>query len=500
MQIFSGAEECVTLKAPGRHSLLRQVLLHPASDMHNNPVQELVFVPCRDGMEPLSGKLFYVESPIDRVTMVILSQSPDYVSAKVKLDDGGNVTVFPCGYPVTVETCPSDEAEQVTRQAFAKICPLPLFSLLNNWGDQRKGENLSEDFVRREIDAAQDMGIDVVQIDDGWQRGSTKDSRIYAPDGEYTFYHRFDGDFWEIDGNKFPDGLKPLVDYAAEKGVKMGLWFAPDSREHFGNAERDLEVLRKAYVAGFRYFKLDMVRVSDREDRDGFVRLLDAIHGLGEDVYLQMDVTGQPPRLGYADGCGFGKLFVENRYAAKKNDYFPYLTFRNLWLLSRYMPAQRLQMEFPNPYLFKDNYDSADPLAATHYSPDWIFASLLVSSPLIWMEAQNYAQANREILKPLVETWKAHRDALAKADVMPVGGCPDGTVISGFHAKGDGYGYFVLLRDVSREDAFTLKLPAQNGKIETLLASPGVTVENKDGCAEIRFPQQRQYAFCRYSV
>jgi len=50
-----------------------------------------------------------------------------------------------------------------------------------------------------------DIPIDVFQIDDGWQKAV--------------------GD-WHLN-NKFPGGLKPIVDHAHDSGIKAGLWMAP---------------------------------------------------------------------------------------------------------------------------------------------------------------------------------------------------------------------------------------------------------------------------------
>ncbi|MGM0341291.1 alpha-galactosidase [Candidatus Enterococcus murrayae] len=64
------------------------------------------------------------------------------------------------------------------------------------------------------IDAAADLGFETVALDDGWygKRNSSKTSL---------------GD-WTVDTDKFPDGLKPLVDYAKEKNIGFGIWFEPE--------------------------------------------------------------------------------------------------------------------------------------------------------------------------------------------------------------------------------------------------------------------------------
>jgi alpha-galactosidase len=65
--------------------------------------------------------------------------------------------------------------------------------------------NINDQLVRELADAAAECGIQEFIIDDGWR-------------GYY-------GD-WDIDKEKFPDGLKPVFDYIKSKGMKPGLWIS----------------------------------------------------------------------------------------------------------------------------------------------------------------------------------------------------------------------------------------------------------------------------------
>lgn len=65
--------------------------------------------------------------------------------------------------------------------------------------------NINDRLVRELADAAAECGIQEFIIDDGWR-------------GYY-------GD-WDIDKEKFPDGLKPVFDYIKAKGMKPGLWIS----------------------------------------------------------------------------------------------------------------------------------------------------------------------------------------------------------------------------------------------------------------------------------
>ncbi|NQU52061.1 MAG: alpha-galactosidase, partial [Bacteroidetes bacterium] len=73
----------------------------------------------------------------------------------------------------------------------------------NTWKPFRRDVN--EKLVKELADAAADCGIEEFIIDDGWQVGF--------------------GD-WEIDYEKFPNGLKPVFEYVKSKGMKPGLWLS----------------------------------------------------------------------------------------------------------------------------------------------------------------------------------------------------------------------------------------------------------------------------------
>lgn len=71
----------------------------------------------------------------------------------------------------------------------------------NTWNPFRK--KIDEKLIMELADAAAECGIEEFVIDDGWQNNR--------------------GD-WEIDYEKFPNGLKPVFDYIKSKGMKPGLW------------------------------------------------------------------------------------------------------------------------------------------------------------------------------------------------------------------------------------------------------------------------------------
>ena len=67
-------------------------------------------------------------------------------------------------------------------------------------------QNINEEIILRDL-AALDNRFNVFQIDDG--------------------YETFVGDWLDIDPQKFPNGLKVIVEKIKEKGFKAGIWLAP---------------------------------------------------------------------------------------------------------------------------------------------------------------------------------------------------------------------------------------------------------------------------------
>lgn len=472
--------------------------LRNRTDAHNNIVVVERLTPLH-GVTGPDGKLFFVKDFLEKKTIIILSMSPDVAKTKIILTDY-RIKVEHCGFPIAYGVCSLGEEEKVIRSFLSNELKNPnTYTMVNNWGDCNNGENICYDFYYREIDTACELGLDVVQIDDGWQTGSPAKTRIYYDDGEYTFYHNFYDGFWEVNTEKFPQGLKPLLDYAAKKDVKLGLWFAPDSRDCFKNYDRDMQFLRQAYRDGFRYFKLDMVVIKSYEDSRKFIKMLSDLSSLGDDISLQIDVTGDIERLGFLCGFEHGKIFVENRFC-KYRGYYPHTTLKNLWKLSRYLPAQLLQMEIANRKHFTEYYRESDRLAPVTYPSDYLFASVMVSNPLFWMEVQELDEEDKNQVKSIVNIWKTHKNALANTDIIPIGNEPNGSALTGFLCVGDRYGYAVLLREVCEDAVFNLTLPFDANKVQMLASSDGVTLDLNEKELKVKFTDMRQYAFCRFEM
>ena len=88
-------------------------------------------------------------------------------------------------------------------------------TLLNNW------ENTYFDFDQAKLEAlmneAQDLGVDMFLLDDGWFGNKHPRNSDYAGLGD-----------WEVNREKLPGGIQALTEMAQKAGVKFGIWIEPE--------------------------------------------------------------------------------------------------------------------------------------------------------------------------------------------------------------------------------------------------------------------------------
>lgn len=328
--------------------------------------------------------------------------------------------------------------------------------LSNTWGDRNRDTRINEAFLLGEVEAAANLGVEVVQVDDGWQTGKSMNSAFAKGKGVWNGYWAANPDFWVPDPARFPRGLGYVTGRAAERGIRFGLWFGPDSSHDAANWERDADWLLKLHRdCGISYYKLDSMKttgaLSLARQRRLFEKLLAESDGK---IVVDMDVTAER-RPGYFGLMAAGPLFVENRYTDYRS-YWPHLTLRALWSLCEVVDPVRLRMEVLNPLRNRDVYGD-DPLAPAAYPAETLFAIVMPSSPLGWFEVQNLAPETVAAWKPLVAAWKRERDALAACHVLPIGAKPDGASWTGFAftPRQEGApGYALLFRERAPEAAF----------------------------------------------
>ena len=499
--------EDVMFELYGEHWSIRTVRLNAFTDECDTLVDETLYELFFKGLhKTLLGDIFIFESALSDKAYVIISETPDHTRGYMEIkrrnpEDIFKVTLKPFkitvkngGYPIVVGECKKGEAEALCRSYLrhANVCP-QLVTMSNTWGDCHSADRVCEAFIEKEIEAAREIGVDIVQIDDGWQAGNT----LYTSLRDERGNRIFDDRYWELNTERFPNGIMPLTELAAKYGIQVGMWFAPSSHDCFAKLERDKAALRRCYEEyGARFFKLDMYQASDKAHVEKMLELLAEIYSFGDDVSVQMDVT-RYERLNYLCGREYGSIFVENRYT-KYGISYPYKVLKNLWDISRYLPSNRFQFELINPELNKESYPADDIFAPQYYTMDYLFAAVMLSNPLFWMEIQFLSKERRAELAPLLNIWKEHRKALAKADVMPIGERPNGRSLTGFYVSADGKPeYLLVFRECTDRDTAVLDIPTDGCDAKVLYSNADADVKIENGRAVVTLSKERAYAFIK---
>ena len=498
----------LALCIPVQHLRLTQVELMDGTDNRNELVQEREWLlhTAEEGLA-LSGNLFAVEDTITGAGWIILKTLPlPHARPCASPADLRVARLATPGFEFRIVT--SDPAENVADThivtyaggEFGRIRALHAFQqaqrpdtaghctprfLSNTWGDRNRDSRICEAFVLAEIEAAARLGVDVVQIDDGWQQGITCNSaQAKELNGVWEGFRRANPDFWKPHATRFPRGLEPVLRAGAERGLAIGLWFAPDPADDFANWEPDADVLLDLHRRhGIEHFKIDGVMARNHAGmanlRRFFDRVLQASDGR---IVLDLDVTAGV-RPGYFGALAVGPLFVENRYT-DWHRYWPHQTLRNLWKLGRWVDPRRLRMEWLNNTRHTELYPE-DPLAPVHYTPDALFATVLFSNPLGWFEVSNLPEAYFTAAAPLVRRWRDARARLFAGTIVPLGNAPDGFAWTGFVSVAENGRSCDLLafRELNPAKEHTFRIPgfrADGCRIE-IIAGNGKAVGTPDG-------------------
>lgn len=382
------------------------------------------------------------------------------------------------------------------------------FVMSNTWGDQSCDGRLSEEFLLKELERAKKVGIDFYQIDDGWQKGTTSNS--VNPGGVWgTGYYKENPDFWKVNEKRFPNGLEPVIASAKEKGIRMGLWFSPDSINEFENWENDCRVLIDLHNQyGISAFKMDGIKFESKVGEENLTKLFKrVITETNGEVFFNVDVTAQI-RSGYYGRLQYGSLFMENRFTGVFGswpNYFPHCTLRNLWMLSKYYPTNRLQVEFLNVKRNTELYNG-DILSPASCGIEYSFAITMFANPLAWMELTGLDEETVDILGSIIPKYREVQSDILSGHVLPIGDEPNGTGWTGFQSvKADGTGYLLLIKEYNSALSHNYQLWDIKGHTLVLENILGYGVQdrvevNETGQSIFNLDGQFKYALYKYSL
>lgn len=374
--------------------------------------------------------------------------------------------------------------------------------LMNTWGDRNKDTKIKEQFIITELQKAAQLGITRFQIDDGWELGKSMNSATPGGSSEAIWKNP---NYWTPDPERFPNGLKPVIDAAKKLNIELGLWFSPSVDSSFTHWDKDAQTLIGLYKQyGIRTFKIDLVQIPDKTAEVNFRKFLDTVmEGTNYQVIFNMDVTAGR-RNGYHFMNEYGNLFLENRYTDWTN-YYPYWTLRNLWNLSKYVPPQNLQIEFLNKWRNADKYPVGDRFAPANYAFDYLFAITMMAQPLAWFEATGLPAEAFQTAK-LIQTYRSIQTQIHAGHILPIGDEPSGKSWTGFQSiTSDKEGFLLIFREDTPDGQEVIKTWLPAGKRVSLQPIAGAgkaadVVITKESRLPVTLPAANSFGLYRYKV
>lgn len=392
------------------------------------------------------------------------------------------------------------------------FCDRDEMIMMNTWGDRSQDSKVNETFCLQELERAARLGVTHFQIDDGWQTGKSPNSAV----AKGSFKNIWDNkDYWKPDMKKYPHGLSPIVEKGKKLGIEIGLWFNPSIQNDFADWERDAETLIGLYrTYGICIFKIDGLNIPTKKAEINLRNLFDKVLVQTDNkVMFNLDATASR-RGGYHMFNEYGNIFLENRYTDWRN-YYPYWTLRNLWMLSKYVPAEKLQIEFLNKWRNTEKYGD-EPFAPSCYSLGYLFATTMAGQPLVWMEASNLPEEAFSI-KKLIEKYKEIQYDFHQGIILPIGDEPSGRSWTGFQSICDQRingsssgcngksGYLLIYREDNVQDREWIEtwLPEGARVICTPILGSGkamTTTVGRKGTIKVSLPQRNDFVMYRYEM
>lgn len=362
--------------------------------------------------------------------------------------------------------------------------------VMNTWGDRGEISRITESFCLEQMKACANLGISHFQIDWGWQQGRSE--------------NRTNGrDVWKPNEKIFPEGFSSLVKKGKELGVELCLYLVPSLKYDNEAWEEDADALINLYKNyGIRIFKIDGQKIPSKIAEIRTQKMYDKVlKETNNEVVFNLDITAGP-RGGYFFFNQYGNLFVENRYTDWGN-YYPYWTLRNLWMLSKYVPAERLQVEFLNKWRNQNNYGN-DPFAPCTYSLDYLFAITMAAQPLAFFDAGALPQKAFD-QEGLIKRYRTIQHDFHNGIILPIGDEPSGKSWTGFQSMKKGEGYLLIFRELNSESSVQLKTYLESGASVELTPLFGDGKKSKQrvlksGIISVSLPKKNSYVMYKYKT
>jgi hypothetical protein len=371
--------------------------------------------------------------------------------------------------------------KQFDRARYPVFPERDMFILSNTWGPANPdGAQFTEqEYLMKEIPALANLGIDVMQIDDGWQKG-----------GRFSDAHGF--------SPKYKNGWKDIKAEADKYKLRFGLWVTAklSTTEELNKNVDELE---------FVSWKADFDHLANRGDYEERIKKYrDVMKHSWLKTQFSLCPEYDDPRYGWYFSKEYGSIYFQNIQESLPAHLtmVPYQVLRQHWLMTKYFNSNKLQVMLQNPK--RANPERSD---APQHSHSYCFAMGVPFVPCFFQSAQYLDKQGQEELKNFVALYKKHRRNIFESYSFPIGEKPSNDSWSGFQFVNESMdkGYFLLFRELHNQEAsksiqlkFLAKKTIKITNIET-----GETSQKKvspTGEVDFRIENPAGYAFLTYVV
>ncbi|MFI3303485.1 MAG: hypothetical protein SNF68_03190 [Rikenellaceae bacterium] len=345
----------------------------------------------------------------------------------------------------------------------------------NTWGSDRSREAAKEDNILLELDIQKELGVDIQQIDDGWQNNN-KD--------------------WLLRSDWYPEGWSRVRAKSEKLGVRLGLWGAAMPIE--------LEDLKRTYdEGGFVSYKLDFASLGNHKNMtDLMTKVRNFIEYTDHKVRVNWDLTENAPRFGYYWAKEYGCVYLENRKPTMPINvvYVPYLVLRDCWHLAKYTNINKFQTSIQNVDMVLKSASDAH-----LHTQSYATAIGLSGVPLLFMETHFLSDSSREEMKNIFANYKKHREEIFDSYAFSIGSTPDNKSWSGFQYVNNNFGHLLLFRELnntsSRESIKLEFLKDVKLKLTNTMDETTTYVDvDSQGCAEFTIEKCGDFRLYRYEI
>lgn len=357
-----------------------------------------------------------------------------------------------------------------------------MFILSNTWGpaDPDGARFTEQDYLMKEIPALADLGVEVMQIDDGWQKGGRfGDARDFEP--------------------RYKDGWKIIKAQADKFNLRFGLWVTAK----YCTAE---EMKKNIDALGFVSWKVDFDQLHDRKDyEDRIKKYRDVMKYAPMKTQFTLCPEYDDPRYGWYYCKEYGSIYFQNIQEGLPAHLtmVPYQVLRQHWLMTKYFNSNKLQVLLQNPK--RSNTERSD---APQYSHSYTFAMGMPFAPCFFQSGQYLDSLGHAELKKFITLYKVHREKIFTSYTFPVGDKPDNEGWSGFQMiseQGALNNYLLLFRELHNDEQVKkVALKFMSGKTIkiTNLQTGEVTLKKADAKGNISFfiKSPADFLFLKYDV